>query len=207
MKTRLVVQLIFCFVFAFSAAAQDDPNRYVNNDIGLSISKPGNWFFLSAVSMRENRNRVRLKDEELTELIANKARLPLVIISKYQDPASQPDVTPTGQVVMSPLGKMKNASALDIINMTVNMMKSGVSDFKLIEEPSQTKLSGFNAGKTIFSYSLSNQSGGQFEVKSRLYVVVRGDFGFTIGLSGPLNGPDVSDNEFSKIISSLKIEN
>ncbi len=205
MKRSLLFSIMFCFTFSSLTTAEIDQNVYSNNEVGLSITKPKDWFFLSTAPMSENRKGMRLKDEELSKKFADEARLPLVVISKYPDPYSRPDVTPTVEVVMSPLGNNKNTSAIDLINPSVNILKDVMSDVGFLEKPSQINISGFNAAKTVLRYSTLHQS-GSIDIKNGLYVIIRGEFVFSIGLSSPLNGPDISDAEFSSIIDSLRID-
>jgi hypothetical protein len=47
---------------------------------------------------------------------------------------------------------------------------------------------------------------GQFKVRTRIWVVPRGPFMFLIGMSGPADGPDVSEEEFTTALASIQIE-
>jgi hypothetical protein len=55
-------------------------------------------------------------------------------------------------------------------------------------------------------YTMKNAEGSEFKVLTRMWVVPRGGFLFLIGMSGPQEGPDVSESEFAAALASLAIQ-
>ena len=55
-------------------------------------------------------------------------------------------------------------------------------------------------------YTLRTADGSNFTVLSRLWLVPRGTFMILIGMSGPQDGPDVSEAEFAEVLASIRIE-
>lgn len=183
-----------------------ETNRYSNPQVGLTIEKPSTWHYLSVQSIVENRQRVRFKDEELADLVRARARQPLVVIAKYEDPAAQSNITPTVQITLSPLGSLKGAPAEKVMENVVSPMQRGFADFQFVKPVHATTVAGLKAAHTVATYTLGNQEGKTFEVRARLWIVPRGDFAFIVGMSGPQRGPDVSEKEFQAILQSIAIE-
>jgi hypothetical protein len=55
------------------------------------------------------------------------------------------------------------------------------------------------------SYTMKNGEGQEFKVLSRMWLVPRGAFAFLIGMSGPQEGPDMSESEFAAALASIDI--
>ena len=66
-------------------------------------------------------------------------------------------------------------------------------------------LGGLPAAHARATYTLTTDA-GQFKVRTRIWVVTRGPFMFLIGMSGPADGPDVSEMEFTTALASIQIE-
>jgi hypothetical protein len=48
--------------------------------------------------------------------------------------------------------------------------------------------------------------GTEYASRSRIWLVPRGQFMFLIAMTGPQDGPDVSEEEFSTVLASIDIE-
>ena len=187
-------------------AVAGDAYRYSNLAVGFAVEKPQTWYFLTAQSIVENRERMRLRDDELAEQVRQRARLPLVAISKYEDPEARPDVTPTVQIVLSLLGTQQNLSAAKLLEVVVAQLRSGLSDFRVVAPIRATAVSGLGAAHMVATYTIGNQAGGSFEVRTRVWIIPRGEVAFIIGMAGQAEGSDVAEEEFSAILQSIRIE-
>lgn len=206
MRIRTPFLAVLVAVAPISGSA-DEGNRYSNKDVGLAVEKPQAWHFLSVQSIVENRQRVRLKDEELAEVIRQRARQPVVVIAKYKDPALQPDVTPTAQITLSPAGALKGAPPERVLEAMLQPIQRGLADFQFVKPVHATAVAGLAAAHAVADYRVANEEGLSFPVRGRLWVVPRGAFVFLIGMSGPQQGADVSEEEFAGILKSILIEN
>jgi hypothetical protein len=200
----VLLNLGVAFASAFAVAGNVD--RYSNSTIGLAVEKPRGWYFLTSQAVTESRERVRTRDEALGELVRQRARLPLVAMTKYENPEARSDVSPTAQIVLSPLGARKDLSPEDILRLVVAQMQRGFSDFRIVDPIQAATVSGLRAAHMVATYSIGNQAGRSFAVRSRTWLVPRGGFAFIIGMSGPAQGPDVSEAEFSAILETMRIE-
>jgi hypothetical protein len=56
------------------------------------------------------------------------------------------------------------------------------------------------------TYTLKNAAGQEFDVLSRLWLIPRGGLMFLVGMSGSQAGADVSEAEFTSVLSSIDIQ-
>lgn len=206
MPRYLVFAVLMMALTSVKGTALAEDAQYSNSEVGLSLEKPGDWHFMSLAETLDNRNRVRFADEQLTELVRRRAREPLVSISKYEDPSAQPDVTPTVQITLSPLGALAGAPPERSLGIVLAQIGRGLADFEIVKSVHATSLSGLPAAHAVWHCRIENELGGSYEVRSRMWMVPRGQFAFLIGMSGPREGPDVSEEEFQAVLDSIRIE-
>ena len=184
--------------------ASVDTNRFHSPTAGFTIIKPKDWQFASAQQIATNRATARLKDKELEELIKQRASAPLVVVTKHQEPHD--DLNPSVQVIMRPLGQLEDRSAVELMGMVVPTLQRAMADFTFVEQVKQTKVGEVPAAYLKAKYTVANPEGREFKTLTRMWVVPRGAFMFMISMSGPQEGSDVSEREFSAILESIKID-
>ena len=147
-------------------------NTYSNEALGVVITKPSDWHFISTSVVEEHRDNVQFNDDSLMQQIKDKVRLPIVTIAKYHDPLSRESVTPTVQVVVSVIDE---AVPLEkIIFSAAAAIKQSAHSFKVIKETSSLLISGLSAASAEFELSVLNQANESFNLSSKLNVVRRG---------------------------------
>ena len=82
----------------------------------------------------------------------------------------------------------------------------GMKDFTFVEPVKDAKVGGVPAATMKAKYTVGNPEGREFKTLARMWLVPRGTFLFMISMSGPQEGPDVSEKDFSAILDSIKIE-
>jgi len=55
-------------------------------------------------------------------------------------------------------------------------------------------------------FTVRNDAGREFKTLSRLWIVPRGGHMFIIGMSGPQDGPELSEQEFEQTLASIRLE-
>lgn len=146
----------------------------------------------------------RLKDKELEAQVRQRANAPLVAILKYPEPHD--DLNPSTQVIVRPLGQLEGNSAVGLMRLIVPTIQRAMADFTFVEQIQEARVGGMNAAYMRAKYTVANQEGREFKTLSRMWIVRRGSFMFMISMSGPQDGPDVSEREFKAILDSIKIE-
>jgi hypothetical protein len=184
--------------------ASTDTNRFHSPTAGFTIVKPAGWQFASVEQVATNRAVVRLKDKELEQLVRERATAPLVVITKHPEPHD--DLNPSTQVVLRPLGQMADQKPVELLRMVSGNLERGMKDFTFVEPVKEAKVGGLPAATMKAKYTVGNPEGREFKTLARMWLVPRGTFLFMISMSGPQEGPDVSEKDFSAILDSIKIE-
>ena len=210
MEKKIIAALAILFLFASAAAyaqngKQANPaNTFTSPTAGFSITKPAIWVFGTMEQVATSRAAIRLKDKELEQQMRARANAPLVVILKHQEPYD--DLNPSVQVLLRPLGQLEGRSAVELMSIVVPTIQRAVVDFTVIEPIKETTVGGQKAAYMKSKYTVTNAEGREFRALSRLWIVPRGKFMFMISMSGPQEGPDVSESEFAEVLKSIRIE-
>ena len=178
--------------------------RFENATAGITLMRPAGWHTASLQTVQENRERVQLSDSELQAAMQKAATAPLFVFMKYPEP--HPSLNPSIQVTLRPSGSLAGSAPADIMKIAVSAMQNAFSDFAFVKEIENTQVSGLAAAHMRAKYTLKNADGSEFKVLARMWLVPRGAFMFLIGMSGPQDGPDVSESEFMETLASIDIQ-
>jgi hypothetical protein len=184
--------------------AQADTNLFRSVTAGFRIAKPASWHFLTAQQVADNRAVARLKDEEMDKLIRERASAPLVAIGRHQEPYDA--LNPTIQVIFRPAGDLAGKPPTALLEFVLSTLKSAMADFELVGSVDSVQVGGRPAASARARYTLKNPAGEAFPVLARMWVVPRGKFLFLVGMSGPPEGPELSEEEFAQALSSIAID-
>lgn len=205
---RFLVWLFTLSQLGGAASAADTPpvdaNRFHSPTAGFTALKPAGWRFASMEQVAANRAVARLKDKELEEQVRQRASAPLVVIMKHQEPYE--DLNPSAQVVVRPLGQLAGKTAVELLRLVVPSIQRAMADFAFVDPVRETTVGERPAATMKATYTVSNPAGREFKTLSCLWIVPRGAFMFLISMSGPQQGPDVSEAEFKSILDSIRIE-
>lgn len=200
----LVMSLLFAFcapsVLAQSATAQ----RFENATAGISLMRPAGWQTASLQTVQENRERVQLSDAELQAAMQKAATAPLFVFLKHAEP--NPHLNPSIQITLRPLGTLAGQAPTEILKLAVSTLQKALPDFMFVTEITNAQVSGLAAAHMRAKYTVMNRDGASFKVLTRMWLVPRGSYMFMIGMSGPQEGPDVSEAEFSAALASISIQ-
>ena len=186
---------------SFMAVA--DSNRFDSPTAGIAFSKPESWQFASMQSTLENRDKVRLDDAELERQVKTQANPPLAVVWKHPEP--YPDINPSFQIGLRPLGTLEGKSAKDLIDIVLPAMAKMQADFRLVEPPAETVVGGLPAARASFHYTLKITDGGAYPTWSDVVVVPRGKFMFFIGM-GRKQGDEAATAELEQMLESIEIQ-
>jgi len=186
-----------------SCLAVADPNRFENPTAGIAFSKPESWQFVSMQATLENRDKVRLDDAELERQVKTQANPPLAVVWKHPEP--YPDVNPSFQVGLRPLGTLEGKSARELIDIVLPTMAKMQADFQLVEPAAEITVGGLPAARASFHYTLKTTDGGAYPAWSDMVVVPRGKFMFFIGM-GRKQGDEVATAELEQMLESIEIQ-
>jgi hypothetical protein len=185
------------------SAAATDPNLFTSGLSGVAVTKPMGWRSVRNKEIVRIRENVQFAQKKFQGLI-RKAQLPIVSIMKY--PATHQGVNPTVQIGLCSKSRYPSTNPLKILRKIVASMKSTdvVPDLKIIQDVQSLKIDGNPAAVITFEFTLHQKSGHRHSVLSRLYYAVSSDKVLIVGMSGPSAGADKGEDDFVKILQSLR---
>jgi len=169
---------------------------------GFSISKPANWNYISPEMVQQAKQSAKMEDKELEAMVKNNPNAPLVVMTRYPEP--HPDLNPSVAVTMVAL-PVEGMEPKEVLSLSTEMLKRMYPDLTFVDQVQDAKVDGINSAYAKVKYTMT--AGEQkFPTTTRMWLVPRGKVMFTVGMSGPQDGPDVSDAQFGDILNTIKIE-
>ena len=166
------------------------------------MTKPMDWNYMSPEMVKRASESTKWNDAELEKAIKENPNAPLVVITRYVEP--YPTLNPSVTITMVNL-PVAGMPPKDILNMSTEVLKRAYPDLSYVDEVQDADVDGITGAYTKIKYTMA--AGDQkFPTLTRMWLVPRGKIMFTVGMSGPQDGPDVSDETFKTILSSIKIE-
>jgi len=192
----------FVFVLALALSTTGvGQERIRNAAAGIELTPPAGWHETSLAQVQANRENVRMADADLQHAIQTRSALPLIVFTKYIEPHE--GLNPSLQVT---LRAALRGTPTDLLSTALEPMRRAFPDFRLVSPVHPTEVSGWPAAAMEATYTLRSKAGGAFPVRSRMWLVPRGQLMFLIGMSGSATGADVADAEFKAALESIVIQ-
>jgi len=188
---------------ASKSAASVEANRFVSETLGFSIARPEGWHFETA--QLAERDHTKNGQETFGALQRKYEHEPFVTLLKYEQASSK--LNPSVKVTLRPLAELQDKPPKQIASMVASGMKQTIPTFALLEPVRETELSGRRAGFLHAHFKAEDRASGiTHHVRSRMWLVPRGDRLFIIGMSAPAEGEDTCEAEFAAIAASIEID-
>ncbi len=179
---------------------REPDNTYHNYGVGFSITKPSDWLYTDPQLVKAQVDKARLDDKDLEALVKN-GKTPLVVITRY--PLSTPKLNPNVIVKLTAV-ESDNFPLRVLMNFSLQIIKRSSPDLTLVDEIQDTEVDGIAGVYSKFTYTLSPMARNQ-PILARMWLLSRGKVIFGIIMTGPQEGPDVSEEAFEEILNSIKI--
>lgn len=166
------------------------------------MTKPMDWKYLSPETIKTASSSTKWDDAELEKAIKENPNAPLVVITRYPEP--YPTLNPSVAITMVNL-PVEGMPPKDILNMSTEVLKRAYPDLIYVDEVQDANVDGLNGAYTKIKYTMI-AGNRKFPTLTRMWLVPRGKVMFTVGMSGPQEGSDVSEESFKEILKSIKIE-
>ena len=187
---------------AETSASKSSDEVFHHTGVGFSMTKPGGWKYLSPEIVKTASESMKWNDAELEKMIKNNSNAPLVVITRYQEP--YPTLNPSVAITIVNL-PVEGMRPKDILNMSTEVLKRAYPDLAYVDEVQDANVDGINGAYTKIKYTMA-AGDKKFPTLTRMWLVPRGKIMFTVGMSGPQEGSDVSEESFSEILKSIRIE-
>jgi len=204
MRVHTVFAVVLSLLAGPALARGAAPERFENATAGIALVRPEGWQTASLQTVQQNRERVQLSDAELQAAMLRTATAPLFVFTKHSEP--YPDVNPSIQVTLRPLGTLAGSRPTDVLKAAVGVLQKALADFAFVTAIRDVEVSGLPAAHMRATYTLKNRGGSEYKVMTRMWLVPRGAYAFLLAMSGPQNGPDVSEPEFADTLASISIQ-
>jgi hypothetical protein len=168
---------------------------------GIQLTPPVGWHAATLEQVQANREAVRLADPEFERALTTRSALPLIVYMKYQEPYA--GLNPTVQVT---LRSAIQGTPTSLLTTALAPMRRAFPKFRVVTPVQQTIVSGWPAATVTVTYTLTDRGGATFPVRSRMWVVPRGNLMFLIGMSGSTAGEDLCEGEFRDVLASIHID-
>ncbi len=185
-----------------TSTTQSENNVFHHSAAGFKMTKPMDWKFMSPEMVKMASQSTKWNDEELEKAIRENPNSPLVVITRYSEP--YPTLNPNVTVTMVKL-PVEGMPPKDILNMSTEVLKRAYPDLTYVDEVQDANVDGLDGAYTKIKYTIA-AGGKKFPTTARMWLVPRGKVMFTVGMSGPQEGPDVSEDAFKEILNSIKID-
>ena len=184
------------------ADASGEEEIFHHPGAGFSMTKPMNWNYLSPEMVKTANESKKWNDAELEKAIKENPNSPLVVITRYPEP--YPTLNPSVAVTVVNL-PVEGMPPKDILNMSTEVLKRAYPDLTYVEKVQDANVDGIDGAYTKIQYTMDTGK-QKFPTTTRMWLVPRGKVMFTVGMSGPQEGPDASEDAFKQILDSIKIE-
>jgi hypothetical protein len=184
-----------------SAISLED-DWYVNSRLGMSLRKPAGWHFVSVVdfeALMDEQEQALDEDRDLIRRMREVSEAPILTVNKYK-PIPDDSVCPTIQVHAYP-AEPYPLGVVDEAREACISLREFHRDFRLESEPAGEQVGGSEAAVANYTYAI----GAGFSVRARVALVYGTRAHYSIGMAGPADGLDTSEQEFDAVWKLLKI--
>ncbi|KQZ31267.1 hypothetical protein [Duganella sp. Root1480D1] len=197
----LSATLAFSFI---SADVLADSNEFISPTLGLKLTKPSAWHFVSANTYLEQMKQVKWDEPGVQEHWNQALRAPVVVISQF--PANHNGINPSFKIDAKPYGVIPSGiSGKEVIAKLIPLMQQRFKKFRIDTAPAEVTLGSQQAGYAKMTYVSTSTTGVDFEITSQIWSVPMKSYLFILGATYAPNSK-ASEAEVKKIAQSISIE-
>lgn len=183
-------------------ARAENPPIFYSRAAGFQLKRPMNWHWLTDVEALNEQVPRRLNDAELSKLLGKRESLELVQAALHEEPYA--GLNPSIQVTLRPLRTLPSPAPVEALAPLVEALRKGRPDLVLLDAPQPATVGGRPGARMKARYTEA-LDGKPVQTLTRVWLVPRGDFAFVIQMSGPAEGPEVSEPQFAGSIAATRI--
>lgn len=202
MYRRKTIAALCLWAISISSASASD--QYVNPTLGLSVTKPSAWVFISAADVAENLERTKLDDKEFEARLQKYASAPLVAIAKHPEPFD--DINPSFRLQAKPYGALKGKSPEALLQLVLPQMTRVFKDAVVTQTPTQATVAGISSAYGQIEYTMESPDGRSFPITSEIWIVPRDDHFLLIGAGTRQDEKTGTRQEIRDILDTLTLE-
>jgi len=180
-----------------------DGDWYANSRLHIKLRKPPGWHFVSVADFmrQQDEQRDQLVDKELDQEMREISGEPFLVINKYL--RHEDRVTPTIQIYANPLGDDEE-DVLTLAHAAEVGVGSFFLDYELEVPPQYTHMGGLLGVAWRYRYTFGDANRTPLQAWAAIGPGQRAMF--SLGMVGPVEGPDESESEFESVRESLDLQ-
>ena len=178
-------------------------NSYYNGELRFHIEKPEDWVFVPQQWAQNFREKNLETNSELEEML-RKGAVTFIAFYKHHDNSRYP--LPTVQCTCRLKSGLFRINLSEMAEQMTKELPQIYSEFNILEYTADYIISGYRGIIIRSSFSMNNHDGDTIECLGRMIFVDGVNFVYMIGLTGSTKGKYRCEDEFDKIIQSIKIE-
>lgn len=196
--------LVTCLV-ALLTTITSAQTKFESKAHGFSMDEPEGWIVANNQDIIENLEKLDLDDAKVLKILEDrKGSLHLVSFYKY-DPQTHAGLIPAIQI------NLREKRNKDWATFRANLVKSAkemgklLDEYEFIEEPVDVKIDGIKCIYFRTKFTMKTDSGQQYRVRNRMYIIPKKDYYFQINFTDGLLNEDCAA-EFDKLVKSIDIK-
>jgi hypothetical protein len=199
MKSGILLMLVSLSNLA--QAAQEDV--FANKAIGLEITKPATWYYVSAPQYLDNIASTKFDDHDVQAWVAKYITSPLVAMATSTDPSR--GFNANFKVQVKPSGSLKGQPATAIVAAVLPLAQKAFKDYQVDQPPIEVEISGIKSAYARINFTAQMSDGRSDPATSEVWVIPRGDYFFILGAVSARNADASTREEVAAIVRSVKI--
>lgn len=179
--------------------------RYESKVHGFSMNEPDGWIVANNQDILENLEKLDLDDAKVMKILEDrKGSLHLVSFYKY-DPQTHAGLIPAIQINLRERRNKEWDTFKSTLIKSAKDMGKLLDDYEFMEEPADVKIDGVKCIYFRTKFTMKTDSGQQYRVRNRMYIIPKKDYYFQINFTDGLVNEDCSA-EFDKLVKSIDIK-
>ena len=192
--------LLLCSIGASAANEPPTPgNRYENLALGLRVTKPDSWRFITAEENVQSLKRMEFSSEEFKQKVLAYAT-PVVALMQY--PEDHIGVNPAVKLTIKSLEGIPDPTAEVLLKVAEEGIREEFADAK-VSTITEALIAGRSGRRMSYDYSARTTDGGELSVSSVLWVVLEGDFFLMIGAAYP-QGERAALEQIEQVVKTVE---
>ena len=181
LKKFIAATLLLLCAMGAGVASEPTADRYENLALGLRLTKPAGWRFMTAEENTENLKRIEFSSEEFKKKVVAYTQ-PLVMVTQY--PQDHVGVNPAVKLSIKSFVGLPDPTAEGVLKLGAEGMTQQFPDVQ-ISTVTQVRVAGRSARRMTVDFSTRATDGGGHAVSSVIWIVPDGDFYLMVGASYP----------------------
>lgn len=198
-KKFIAAALVLLCSIGASVASEPASNRYENLALGLRLSKPDSWQFLSAEQNTETLERIEFATEEFKQkIVAHKKPLVMMV----QNPEPHTGINPSVKVAIDSFPGLSESNTDGVLKLAAVGIKEQFADAQ-ISPITEASIAGRGARRMTIDFTVRTTDGGAFPVTSVVWVVPDGDFYLVVG-AAYLQGDQATWEQIKQVLQTIE---